>query len=75
MNEMTVLKIVVGASMPWPRGFSGIQGCSASTMKPKTNSTVLKISSAAVYCFQSCGPLSSRSSNQAGGAAHNIARP
>ena len=39
-NEITELKIVVGASIPLPSGFSGIDfGCSASTANPKTNIT------------------------------------
>ena len=32
MNEITLLKIVVGASIPMPRGFSGIHGCNDKTM-------------------------------------------
>src|SRR5580704_4204978 len=64
MNEMTVLKIVDGTRMPRPSGFSGAIGCRHSTTKPKTNSIRLKMSSAIAYCFQSCGPLSSRRSNQ-----------
>ena len=64
MNEMTLWKIVVGASMPRPSGFSGMSGCSARTTNPKTKSTVLKTSSATVYCFQFCGPVSRRRSNQ-----------
>ena len=58
MNDTTLWKIVVGARAPRPSSLSGIQGWSARTVKPNTNSTVLKISIAAVYCFQVCGPLS-----------------
>ncbi len=32
MNEITVWNTVVGASMPRPRGFSGIRGWSDSTI-------------------------------------------
>ena len=56
----------------------GIQrhpGCSASTRKPKTNSTVLKTSSETRYCFQFCGPLSRRFSNQRNTGRGRIFRP
>jgi hypothetical protein len=64
MNEMTVLKIVDRASMPRASRLSGISGCSDSTTKPNAKSAALKTSSAMVYCFQSCAPLSSFDSNQ-----------
>ena len=52
INEITLLKIVLGAIIGLPMGFSGIHSWSARTRKPKTNSAVLKISSDPTYCFQ-----------------------
>ncbi len=59
-NDVTELKIVVGASIPLPAGAKGRKGCSVRTAKPNTNMTVLNSSSESVYCFQPCGPVSTR---------------
>ena len=64
MKDMTVLKIVDGASIPRPSGFNGAIGCRHNTTKPNTNSATLNTRSAIVYCFQSCGPVSMRLSAQ-----------
>ena len=58
MNDTTLWKIVVGANIPRPSPFSGIQGWIASTINPNTNRTLLNSSKEAVYCFQFCGPQS-----------------
>ena len=58
-----MLKIVVGSNMPSPRGFNGAIGCRESTTNPKMNSATVKITIARTYCFQSCGPVSTRLSN------------
>src|ERR1700727_1999971 len=60
MKDMTVLKIVVGSSMPSPRGFRGAIGCRERTTKPNAKRAMLNTTSARTYCFQSCGPVSTR---------------
>ena len=59
-NEQTVLKIVVGASIPLPSGLSG-EGWRARIAKPKTKIATLNSSNAIAYCFQFCGPVLIRS--------------
>ena len=62
MNEIAVLKIVVGASIPLWSGFRGRKGCSAKTANPTTSVIRLNSMNAIAYCFQFCGPVSIRCS-------------
>jgi len=43
-----------------PSGFSGMNGCKARTANPKANISVLNRSMETAYCFQFCGPVSTR---------------
>ena len=63
MKETTLLKMALGASSVSPLGLSGVHGWSARTRNPKTNIRVLNVSRENKYCFQFCGPLSSRCSH------------
>ena len=63
-KETTELKIVVGATMVLPSGFSGKAGWLESTTNPKTNITRLKSIRAMAYCFQFCAPVLQRLSSQ-----------
>ncbi len=65
-NEQTALKMVVGASIPLTSGFNpkSTFGWIASTTNPKTNISVLNSIMATAYCFQFCGPVSTRCSIQ-----------
>jgi hypothetical protein len=62
-NEAAVWKIVVGASIPLPSGFSGRTGCSARTTNPKANITALNSKTNSAYSFHPCGPVSMRRSS------------